>query len=170
MIISTLLAGFSKTPTGMFILRILPSIIVTIAIAAMVALLISLVYRIGHQRGVDKVTLQWLEEKDRAAIDYRRAIAAEKKKVHDIEVADRVRQDRTLSFIESERAETERLKAALRRAQLVNRPEPTHENPNPSPRLSDAWRLCWNAHWTGATADRTACEAAARGVPGPGNR
>jgi hypothetical protein len=122
----------------------------------------------GCEVGQDRVQARWDAAALAAEREYREEVARLTAAAVARQAADTARQQALAERLAAERAETERLRAALSRSQLVNRPEPTDADPHPDPRLSEPFRLCWNAHWSGDPADRAACQAAGRAVSDAG--
>lgn len=166
MILESILAGKAFKAVGRFFVEFLPIIVICVLVAAAVYAL----YSFGYRVGANETALAHASERAEADRLHREALQTQVDNVNRLNTAYEEYRAQTTAFLEQERAETERLRSALSRAQLVTRPEPTRENPAPCPRLSDAWRVCWNAHFTGSPADREACKAYGRDVPGPGRR
>jgi len=166
MVLETLLAGKAVKAIGRFIAEFLPIIVICVALFAAVHALYSFGYRVGS----NEAALEHAQEQAKLDKAHREALKVQIANTERLNAAYEEYRARTAAFLEHERVETETLRNALSRAQLVTRPEPTRENPAPCPRLSDAWRVCWNAHLSGNSADREACKAFGGGVSGPGRR
>lgn len=138
-----------------------------IAIGAALAVLVG-AFAGGCEYGGDRVKAKWDAAALEAEREYRRAAEDLAADVAAQQVRDTASQQELARVLAAERAETERLRSALSREQLVTRPEATDADSHPDVRLSESFRLCWNAHWSGDAADRAACQAAGSAVSDPG--
>lgn len=166
MFLETLLAGKAFKAIRRFVAEFLPIIVIGIALFAAVYALYSFGYRVGS----NEAALKHAQEQAKLHKAHQDALKVQIANTDRLNTLFQEYRARTTAFLEHERTETETLRNALSRAQLVTRPEPTRENPTPCPRLSDAWRVCWNAHFSGTPADREACKAFSGVVPGADRR